>query len=411
MSLLDEVSLLLTPNANATGKLYSIIPSNGNGDFTGTRATTATRVNSSGLVEVTGLNMIRRDYSLGSCPNILLEPQRTNIALRSEEFDNASWVKNQSSVTQNTTISPDGTSNADTLTANGVSSNYRINQNISLTTLTTYTFSIYAKKNTNDFIQWFGNSTILGSNFWANFDLNTGVVSTIGTSTTATITSVGNGWYRCTMTGTTIATGSSLTCSIQLVTSASAARGQTNSLTTSVFLWGAQVEVGNYASSYIPTTATTVTRNVDVITRNNVFTNNLITAAGGTWFIELRNNIDRIGDSPSRIGIGDTSSFLTNSLSLVPPGTLGRMNIVKTIAGVSTTLFVTTTTTVKIVIKWNGTTADVFVNGVKVVAATLFITTNMQFLGNSGLGAPVNINEMALFPTPLSDTRCIALTT
>ena len=411
MSLLTDASLLLTPNANATGKLYSIIPSNGNGDFTGTRATTATRVNSSGLVEVTGLNMIRRDYSLGSCPNILLEPQRTNLALQSASFEVSNWTKLGSTITANSTTSPSGAVDADTITRDGTSQFNPLSQAISVTTGTTYTFSVYAKKGTNNFIQIFSASALFTVNFFANFDLNTGVVGSVGSVSTASIQDAKNGWYRCIVTGTATGTGSSNAFSISSVNSSTAGRGQSNTLTTSVFLWGAQLEVGSYATSYIPNTTATVTRNADVISRNNIFTNNLITAAGGTWFIELRNNIDRIGDSLSRIGIGETSSFLTNSLSLIPPGTLGRMNIVKTIAGVSTTLFVTTTTTVKISIKWNGATADVFVNGVKVVAATLFTTTTMQFLGNSGLGAPININEMALFPTPLTDTQCIALTT
>jgi hypothetical protein len=60
MSLLDTASLLLTPNAYKEGKLYSVIPSDGSGDFTFTRATTATRVNSDGLVELVPYNLLQR---------------------------------------------------------------------------------------------------------------------------------------------------------------------------------------------------------------------------------------------------------------------------------------------------------------------------------------------------------------
>ena len=68
---------------------------------------------------------------------------------------------------------------------------------------------------------------------------------------------------------------------------------------------------------------------------------------------------------------------------------------------------------IKLAIKWNGTTADVFQNGVKVVSATPFTATNMQFLrtDTSGVGAPAFINQMALFPTPLTDDQLAQLTT
>jgi len=417
MSLLTDASLLVTPNAYKATKLYSIIPTNGNGDFTVTRATTATRINSAGLIETVGNNIPRLDYSLGSCPNILLEPQRTNLALRSEQLDNAPWTIVQSTVTPNTTISPDGTLNADTLTANGTSSNNRLNQNISLLVSTTYTYTIYAKKDTNDFIQLYGNSTIVGSNFWANFDLNNGVVGTVGSATTASIQSVGNGWYRCimAMTGTTVLAGNSSTFVIQLTTSASALRAQTNSLTTSVFLWGAQLELGSYATSYIPTLVSSVTRNLDQISRNNIFTNGLITASGGTWFIELRGNIPVTRDlSTSGIFLNTgVSSTIGNGFVLRNPGSISsRIGIFTVVAGgLSANLHTIATDNAKVAFKWNGTIADVFVNGVKVVAATPFTPTAMENLIGEGSNRAIQVNLMALYSTPLTDTQCIALTT
>jgi hypothetical protein len=588
MSLLDDASLLVTPNAEKEGKLYSIIPTNGNGDFSVTRATTATRVNAAGLVELvpynllqyseqfsnavwtktnvsisantttapngtltadklientalgqhallisggwsttqqtasiyvksaertklyignnsigngiffdlttgtiqgivgaftgtitsvgdgwyrvtathtataaqtfiigtyitytgvylttkdytgdgtsgiylwgaqlvegtsaldyqateTRLNIPRLDYSLGSCPNILLEPQRTNLALRSEEFDNASWIVNATTISANSTTSPSGLNNADTLTADGTSSNHRISQNISISA-TTYSYSIYAKKNTNNFIQINTGNSFGG--MWANFDINNGVVGTLGTTTgttpTSSITSVGNGWYRCNITFTSTASGNSGTIVCSIVTSASAARAEANTLTTSVFIWGAQLEAGAYATSYIPTTSASVTRNADVISRGNIFTNGLITASGGTWFVDIRNNRVLTRDAGSvGLALADTNVGGTNSLSLRSYNQ--RINVAKYIAGAPTSLFATTTDTAKIAIKWNGTTADVFVNGVKVVSATAFTTTALEFLTNpSPVDIPKYINSMALFPTPLTDTQCIALTT
>jgi hypothetical protein len=94
MSLLNEASFLVTPNGYKEDKLYAAIPTNGDGDMTFTRAGTATRVNEAGLIELVPYNLLSR----------------------SEEFDNAVWIKGSGvSVTANTTIAPDGTLTADTL--------------------------------------------------------------------------------------------------------------------------------------------------------------------------------------------------------------------------------------------------------------------------------------------------------
>jgi hypothetical protein len=410
MSLLDDASLLVTPNAEKAGKLYSIIPTNGNGDFSVTRATTATRTNASGLIESTPINEPRLDYSLGSCPNILLEPQRTNLALRSEEFNDATWTKANSSVTANSTTSPSGVINADTLAADGTNNQHFVNQLNSFTLGVSYTLSVYLKKGTNNFAQLYAFSTIGG--MFANFDLNNGVVGTLGTTTgsnpTSSITNVGNGWYRCAITFVptiTLISG----FAIMPVTSASAARAETNTLSTSVFIWGAQLEAGAYATSYIPTTSASVTRNADVISRGNIFTNGLITASGGTWFVDIRNNRVLTRDGAAN------GLYLTDATSVgfgfrIKTFGTARLLIAKVIASAETTLYNTLTDNLKIAIKWNGTTADIFVNGVKVVSATAFTDTAMQLIANN-LSVPFNINSMALFPTPLTDTQCIALTT
>jgi hypothetical protein len=362
----------------------------------------------------TRLNIPRLDYSLGSCPNILLEPQRTNLALRSEEFDNVSWVKNASSVTANSAISPSGIQNADTLTADGTLNFHTIIQSGSATSGVTYTHSIYAKKNTNNFIQLFGTGTIYTtSTIFANFDLNLGVVGSVGAGATATITSVGNGWYRCTMTATATFTTTGGVIIPCLVSSATSPRAEANTLTTSVFIWGAQLEAGAYQTSYIPTSSASVTRNADVISRGNIFTNGLVTASGGTWFVDLRNNLSRVRDN------GSNGLFLSSTSTGSGGDTLGfqstggavRMSVFRRISGTFASLFTLTTDNAKVAIKWNGTTADVFVNGVKVVTATSFTATNLDFLSGLAADVPKNINSMALFPTPLTDTQCIALTT
>jgi hypothetical protein len=361
----------------------------------------------------TRVNRPRVDFSLGGCPNLLLEPQRTNLALRSEEFDNASWIKTAVSVAANSTISPSGIVNADTMTGDGTSSVHGLEQNISVTSGVTYSWSIYAKKNTNNFLQIHAASGRFGLNVWANFDLNNGVLGSVGSSTTASIQSVGNGWYRCTMTATATATGSAATYITNLITSSTSLRGENNTLSTSVFLWGAQFETGAFPTTYIPTSSTSVTRNSDTFALSSVFTNNMISSAGGTWFVDLRDNIPRTRES-SASGVpylGDSNSAGVGNNFRILGFTASRYLIQKFVAGVATTIYITTSNTSKIAIKWNGTTADVFENGVKVVTATSFTATALDFLAFRTDQVLFNINSMALYNTPISDTECIAITT
>jgi hypothetical protein len=179
-----------------------------------------------------------------------------------------------------------------------------------------------------------------------------------------------------------------------------------------------QMEIGvsntaSYSTSYIPTTTTALTRNADVFSRNNIYTNGLITSAGGTWFVELNNNLSLIRDGYSvSLFIDNSSGGVTNGFSIkhsTASLTL-RLQIVKYISGASSIFYQTLTDIVKIAIKWNGTTADVFVNGVKQVSATAFTTTVMEYLSGSGVDVPKYIKSTYLFPTPLTDAECIALT-
>ena len=117
MSLLDQASLIVTPNGYkggvTTGKLYSVKPTDASGDMVVTRNSTATRVNSAGLIESVAINVPRLDYTGGGCPRILIEPERKNEVTYSEQFNDVSWLKYLATVTSNSQQAPDGTTTAD----------------------------------------------------------------------------------------------------------------------------------------------------------------------------------------------------------------------------------------------------------------------------------------------------------
>jgi hypothetical protein len=349
----------------------------------------------------TRLNIPRIDYSLGGCPSVLIEPQRTNLALWSEQFDNALWVKTALSVTENNAISPSGIMNADLITANGGTSQHSLLQT---TGAGAKTYSVFAKMGTQRYIQILTSGSV---NPVGNYDLQDGIANMVGSNSTASIESYGNGWYRCILQTNEVLAANFF---INYVNSLAAPRYQSIASSDTIYLWGAQAEAGAYQTSYIPTTSASVTRNADAISQGNIFTNGLITASGGTWFIELKNNTAYTSDSNVGAIFLDTASFGYTNGFVLRKFTSTRIRIMSYASSVGTTLVATTTNTVKIAIKWNGTTADVFVNGVKEISATPFTTTNMQFLGNNTNPFLAYISSMALFPTPLTDDELEELT-
>ena len=282
MALFDDASLVVTPNGYKAGTLYSIKPTSGAGDMTVLRATTATRVNSAGLIESVANNVPRLDYSNGTCPSLLVEPQRSNLLRYSEQFDNAAWT-NVGTVTANTTISPDGTQNADTVTSIIFQQSFGTN---------VFTFSCYAKVNGGDGL-FYIRVDIPATN-QASFNLNNGTILSTPAGYTTSIENVGNGWYRCTMT----------TPSVNVI---NAVLVSANYGASPTYLWGAQLEVGSYPTSYIPTTSAAVTRNADVISKTGI--SSLIGQTEGTVFLDYIWNNNQIDVIPIEIS-GNNGKFI-----------------------------------------------------------------------------------------------------
>ncbi len=224
--------------------------------ITFTRASEGTVVNSAGQIEIVAANVPRFDHDpvTGESLGLLPEEQRTNLLLRSEEFDNASWTKVAVTVSANATAAPNGTTTADKLIINnGESAGYAA-QSLSFTSGTTWTASCFVKAGEVSDFRFVFEAAAFGSNLNAVFNLSTGVVASF-TAGSASIQALPNGWYRCIATATTTATASA---SIQF-RSVHAGNG-----TDGIFVWGAQLEAGAFATSVIPTSKTAVTRSADV---------------------------------------------------------------------------------------------------------------------------------------------------
>ena len=399
MSLLTQASLVLTPTAYKANKLYSVVPSSGNGDMVTTRATTATRVNSSGLVENVATGIPRLDYT-GSVPSILLEPQRTNLIL------NSVWVGGGSlptswlfSFSTGTSIATSSIKNTNVTAYRFVTNTQRqeFYQNTILALNSINTLSVYVESVT----------TAIPVSQLLRFSTTTGTGTSIYLKNNVPILSSEN---------ITVGNVYSLqfTCTLADTFQTRVGCGVGGNVIGDITLSMPQLETGSYATSYIPTTTATVTRNADIISRDNIYTNNIITSAGGTWFVEFVNNFSLIRDTSGSFTLQTSQTSDDNGIVIKTfndGGVASGLRITKRISDVETSLYLTLTNTVKIAIDWNGTTADVFINGVKVVTATPFTTTNMNYFIASTTDVPKYIKSMILFPTPLTDAECITLTT
>jgi hypothetical protein len=178
-----------------------------------------------------------------------------NLLLQSQTFETANWAPTAATVTANTTAAPDGTTTADTLTAQASASIHVLGQGVGGSTLDRV-FSVFAKAGTHNFVQFcFAGDGVT----FANFDLGSGVVGTKAAAATSSITSLGNGWYRCTI---GFVSTTSLSVEVALVASASAVRREswTAAGTETIFIWGAQLEQRSAVTAYTPTTTAPITR-------------------------------------------------------------------------------------------------------------------------------------------------------
>jgi len=349
-----------------------------------------------------------------------VEEARTNLALYSEQFDNAAWPKQNATVTANATTAPDGTTTADKLVEDataGVSHRMYQTTASAFANGTTVTNSVFLKaaERTWAYIRLeLNDNTSL--NAW--FNLSTGAIGTVQSGLTATITPFGNGWYRCTVAGS-VGTGASPAKNYFLVgvTTADNTTNYTGNGTSGVFLWGAQLEAGAFATSYIPTVASTVTRSADVATMTGTNFSSWYNQSAGTFiaeasaFVPVATTTNAVVSANDNTGSNRNNVFVFNGQwgGVTTTGGVDQANI---LIGAS----YTPTAVAKIAYAYQANNFAASVNGGTVgtdVSGTV-PTVDRLFLGvtGSGGGAALNghIRQIAYFNSRLPNAQLQTLT-
>jgi len=358
-------SISLIPSGYKAGKVYSVLPTDGSGDLTFARASTATRINKNNLIENVGNNVPRLDYEGGGCPSLLLEGNSTNLITQSELFDNAYWTKSGATVTSGFSApsvdSPLGAFKLVEDTSNGKHSIFTPTIT-SITPSTEITNSVFVKSSGSSL---FAIRDLAIGNY-AVFNLNTQTVVD-STDISNKIQYLNNGWYK--VSSTILSSGTGTTRAQFLILDDSYTSGNPNvnyqgDGTSGVYIFGAQLEQKSYATSYIKTSGSQITRLAE--TANGSGNASTFNDSEGV----LMANISALSnDGTNRvITIGDNSSG--NAVSIQQVGSnqiIGYVNV----GGVNQCAITASVPTVffnKCLIKYKANDFSFWVNGFEIGA-------------------------------------------
>ena len=374
--------------------------------------------------QVTRDNVPRIDYTGGGCPHILAEPQRTNLYPYSSDF--TQWDNQNTTISSNLVTSPDGTENASEILETAVNGNHGRYDTFNSVSggATDYTVSMFVKKLNRRYFalqNWYG----VGRGAIAFFDLDTGTLlyefaeGTDYTVNNSKIEDYGNGWYKI---STTFQIPSSAALYVGFVladtewtTGTSYGNPYTGDITKGAYIWGAQLEIGSYPTSYIPNfgTALGVTRNQDIFTRDGI--GSLINSTEGVLFVEMAALSDdgtnkRIslsnGTNTYRIVIGyNTVNNIQIFILGAPAGTF------------SPSQSIDITLNSKIAVSWSSTEARFYLNGSPILVTSGDFSYSASTLtelkledGAGGNNFYGKVKQLQVYDTSLSDTQLAALT-
>lgn len=381
--------------------------------ITFTRASTATFVGSNGLIQSAAINAPRFDYDpvTLAAKGLLIEEQRTNLLTYSEQFDNAAWLKDSSTVTANTTISPDGNTNADTIIETATNSVHRIYEQINVVSGTAVTMSFYAKAKERTQVFGTGGTAAYGTQVRVLYDLSAVTAVVQSGAVTATIVNVGNGWRKCTWTATPSAT----TLGNHFIgLGLSGSDTYTGDGTSGAYIYGAQLEAGSFATSYIPTVASQVTRSADVATMTGTNFSSWYNQNAGTFVASFQNVVDTVGGGKSVFSVNDGTN--NNRIAMITTSALVEGRIV--VGGVATNpaqRAITANAVAKSAIGAEAGSAAQFTNGVlnSAVAPSTLPTVNRLEIGANLTSTFLNghIRAISYYNTRLLNSQLQTLTT
>ena len=388
-------SIAMIPSGYKAEKVYSVLPTNGDGDLTFDRNSSARRVNKSGLIEEMATDVPRLDYSDGGCPSLLLEPSSLNLVIGSAEgnYGNAP-------TSSTNTISPDGTNNAfiplvddlsnryqETIPANTYSTGQKLTYSwyrkiISTPTGISVTGDLHIKSLVNLTELETSNATQIESNI-NGFDRFQAVVEIIDGS----IDSIFRAYF-----GDVVEVGNS-----------------------SVGYFGHQLEAKSFATSYIPTTSGTASRSQDSASKTGL--SSYISSTAGVLYAEFAALTNEVGVfyKVLTLNVG-TSGSLSNTILL---GITNTNFIYASVGGtfITSVLPADATTFHKVAVKYEDNNSKLFVNGVQIGSTntTATVPSGLSRLGfdsgNGGSRFHVKAKDVRVYNTTLSDAELTTLTT
>lgn len=230
-----------------------------------TRSSAGTYVDAAGVIQTAAADVARIDHLAGAGA-LLIEPATTNLLLRSQEFDNAAWTKTRATITANAVAAPDGTMTGDKIICDvSAAATHPCSQTFAVTSGLTYTASVFLAAAEFDRIRLQFAASGFGVAQNANFDAGDETATVIGGTPTVAITGpYDGGWYRAEMTATATANATA-TLNIYPLDNAGAISFAGDG-TSGVYVWAAQGEAQDAATSYVATAGATASRAADVVT-------------------------------------------------------------------------------------------------------------------------------------------------
>lgn len=342
----------------------------------------------------------------------LAEGSRTNLQLRSEEFDNVAWGKTAITVSADQAVSPDGRTAAEKVVPDVSNTWHNLNAGTSITSGSSYVMTVYAKAAGYG---WIYINLTDGSNHYAIFDISNGTTGSSSGVTSSSILSVGSGWYRCEVVATLNTTSAGKAIHVTGGNNVAAFSGDGVS---GVYFWGAQFEQAAFASSYIPTTSASVIRAADSLSYPEYENFN---DTAGTVSVEATPNWSS-GLGWDAVWVADSSNSAKLKIwhwggSANHTGSDRSANNGATRNQVDPTLALTQGTGVRMAIKYDGTALRQFNNGALAASDTTltlpYDTLNSSFrigtTGSSGY-AYSSIKNVRVWKKALSDTELNNLT-